>query len=133
MRMLAGAMLLALAIPAVAQEADDPVQWVDPMIGTDGDGHVFPGATLPFGMVQLSPSNTRDGWKWTSGYHYSDTVIDGFAHTHISGAGLGALGDILLMPTRVAGTAAGALDRPGSGYRSRFSWVRRRPSPDDIA
>lgn len=126
MRMLAGAMLLALAIPAMAQDGDDPVRWVDPMIGTDGDGHVFPGATLPFGMVQLSPSNTRDGWKWTSGYHYSDTVIDGFAHTHISGAGLGALGDILLMPTRVAGTAAGALDRPGSGYRSRFSHDREK-------
>ncbi len=126
MKMLAGAMLLALAVPAVAQEADDPVQWVDPMIGTDGDGHVFPGATLPFGMVQLSPSNSRDGWKWTSGYHYSDTVIDGFAHTHISGAGLGALGDILLMPTRVAGTAMGALDRPGSGYRSRFSHDREK-------
>ncbi|MDJ0275660.1 GH92 family glycosyl hydrolase [Sphingomonas sp. 2R-10] len=126
MRWFAGAMLLALAMPAAAQEADDPVQWVDPMIGTDGDGHVFPGATLPFGMVQLSPSNTRDGWKWTSGYHYTDTVIDGFAHTHISGAGLGALGDILLMPTRVAGTAAGALDRPGTGYRSRFSHDREQ-------
>lgn len=126
MRPFAGAMLLALAVPAVAQQADDPVAWVDPMIGTDGDGHVFPGATLPFGMVQLSPSNSRDGWKWTSGYHYSDTVIDGFAHTHISGAGLGALGDILLMPTRVAGTAMGALDRPGSGYRSRFSHDREK-------
>ncbi|MGN6819825.1 MAG: GH92 family glycosyl hydrolase [Sphingomonas sp.] len=117
------------AASAPLPASDDPLTYVDPMIGTNGDGHVFPGATLPFGMVQLSPSNARDGWKWTSGYHFSDTVIDGFAHTHISGAGLGALGDILLMPTRVAGTAAGPLDRPGSGYRSRFSHAREHAEP----
>ncbi|MFA8342682.1 MAG: GH92 family glycosyl hydrolase [Rhodothermaceae bacterium] len=73
-------------------------KYVDPFIGTGGHGHTFPGATLPFGMVQLSPDNPSKGWDWTSGYHYSDSVLLGFSHTHLSGTGVGDLYDILLMP-----------------------------------
>jgi predicted alpha-1,2-mannosidase len=62
-------------------------------------GHVFPGATTPFGMVQLSPDNGTSGWDWCSGYHYSDTVIAGFSHTHLSGTGIGDLADILFLPS----------------------------------
>lgn len=72
---------------------------VDPFIGTAAHGHVFPGATTPFGMVQLSPDNGTSGWDWCSGYNYSDTVIAGFSHTHLSGTGIGDLCDILFLPS----------------------------------
>lgn len=73
-------------------------KYVDPFIGTGGHGHTFPGATVPFGMVQLSPDNPSKGWDWTSGYHYSDSVLLGFSHTHLSGTGVGDLYDILFLP-----------------------------------
>lgn len=75
-------------------------QFVNPMIGTGAHGHTFPGATLPFGMVQLSPDTRIDGsWDGCSGYHYSDDFIYGFSHTHLSGTGVSDYGDIMLMPT----------------------------------
>lgn len=72
---------------------------VDPMIGSGGHGHVFVGANVPFGMVQLGPSQRVQGWDWCSGYHYSDTTLLGFSHIHLSGTGIGDLGDILLLPS----------------------------------
>lgn len=77
----------------------DVTAFVDPFIGTAAHGHVFPGAATPFGMVQLSPDNGTSGWDWCSGYNYSDTVIAGFSHTHLSGTGIGDLCDILFMPS----------------------------------
>lgn len=75
-------------------------QHVNPMIGTGGHGHTFPGATVPFGMVQLSPDTRIDGsWDGCSGYHYSDDLIYGFSHTHLNGTGVSDFGDIMLMPT----------------------------------
>ena len=75
-------------------------QYVNPFIGTGGTGHTFPGATLPYGMVQLSPDTRIDGsWEGCSGYHYSDNRIYGFSHTHLNGTGVSDYGDILLMPT----------------------------------
>ncbi len=74
------------------------VQYVDPYIGSDYHGHVFVGANVPFGAVQLGPNNPTQGWDWCSGYHYSDSLLIGFAHTHLSGTGIGDLGDILFMP-----------------------------------
>ena len=75
-------------------------QYVNPMIGTGGHGHTYPGATVPFGMVQLSPDTRIDGsWDGCSGYHYSDNVIYGFSHTHLNGTGVSDYGDIMLMPT----------------------------------
>ena len=71
---------------------------VDPTIGTGGHGHVFVGANVPFGMVQAGPQQIIDAWDWCSGYHASDTLVIGFSHTHLSGTGIGDLGDILLMP-----------------------------------
>ncbi|MHB8579119.1 MAG: GH92 family glycosyl hydrolase [Ignavibacteriaceae bacterium] len=76
----------------------DPNKFVNPFIGTAEHGHTFPGAVVPFGMVQLSPDNGTSGWDWCSGYNYSDTVIIGFSHTHLSGTGIGDLCDILFMP-----------------------------------
>ncbi|MCU0458164.1 MAG: GH92 family glycosyl hydrolase [Bacteroidales bacterium] len=78
---------------------DDITSLVDPFIGTAAHGHVFPGATTPFGMVQLSPDNGTSGWDWCSGYNYSDTVIAGFSHTHLSGTGIGDLCDIIFLPS----------------------------------
>lgn len=78
----------------------DFASYVNPMIGTDGTGHTFPGATVPYGMVQLSPDTRIDGsWEGCSGYHYSDTKIYGFSHTHLSGTGVSDYGDILLLPS----------------------------------
>ena len=74
-------------------------KYVDPFVGTGGHGHTYPGATMPFGMMQLSPDTRLDGWDGCSGYHYSDSVIYGFSHTHLSGTGCSDYGDILIMPT----------------------------------
>lgn len=74
-------------------------QFVDPTIGTGGHGHVFLGANVPFGFVQLGPSQVVKGWDWCSGYHDSDNSLLGFSHTHLSGTGIGDLGDILVFPT----------------------------------
>ncbi len=76
----------------------DYTQFVDPYIGSDYHGHVFVGASVPFGAVQLGPNNETQGWDWCSGYHYSDSILIGFAHTHLSGTGIGDLGDIVFMP-----------------------------------
>ena len=85
---------------ADTNEQQDVLRYVDPMIGTGGHGHTFPGALVPFGMVQLSPDNPSKGWDWTSGYHFSDDTLLGFSHTHLSGTGVGDMLDILVMPFR---------------------------------
>jgi putative alpha-1,2-mannosidase len=101
--------------------AGDVTQFVRIAIGTGGHGHTYPGATVPFGMVQLSPDTYNHGWDWCSGYHYSDNSIMGFSHTHLSGTGAADLLDFLLMPgTGAAKIAPGTREKPGEGYRSRF-------------
>ncbi len=95
-------LFFAALLPALALHAQTRLtQYVDPFIGTGGHGHTFPGATVPFGMVQLSPDNPKKGtsaWDWTSGYHYSDQNITGFSHMHLSGTGIGDWYDISVMP-----------------------------------
>ena len=84
-------------------EQDQPkgvLAYVNPFIGTGGHGHTFPGATVPFGMMQLSPDTRLEGWDGCSGYHYSDSIIYGFSHTHLSGTGVSDYGDLLLMPSQ---------------------------------
>lgn len=103
---------------------------VNVFIGTGGHGHTFPGATLPHGMVQLSPDTRLLGWDACSGYYYDDTSIMGFTHTHLSGTGIGDYGDILFMPVvgekpLIAGTA----ENPDEGYRSRFSHEQESARP----
>ena len=73
--------------------------YVNPFIGTDGPGNTYPGATVPFGMVQLSPDIGIPGWDRIAGYFYQDSIISGFSHTHLSGTGAGDLYDVLVMPT----------------------------------
>ena len=80
------------------QKSDDLTGIVNPFIGTGGHGHTFPGVSRPFGMVQVSPDNGTSGWDWCSGYHYSDSLVAGFSHLHLSGTGIGDLADLLFMP-----------------------------------
>jgi predicted alpha-1,2-mannosidase len=79
-------------------KAQNLTKYVDVFLGTGGHGHTYPGATVPFGMVQLSPDNGVEGWDWCSGYHYSSNTIAGFSHTHLSGTGIGDYCDISVMP-----------------------------------
>ena len=122
--------LFAPASQATQQHAAD----VDPRIGTGGDGHLFPGATVPFGMVQLSPDTDmpdfKHAYKWAAGYQYGDPTIMGFSHTHFSGSGHSDLGDVLVMP--IAGDVKldpGDQKVPGSGYRSRFDHASEVEQP----
>ncbi len=108
----------------------DLVKYVNPFIGTAGHGHTYPGATRPFGMVQLSPDTRLTGWDGCSGYHYSDSIVYGFSHTHLSGTGISDYGDVLLMPT-VGDVFLNALNNgsPEKGYASRFQHARETASP----
>jgi len=104
------------------QKPKSPVDYVNPFIGTGGHGHTYPGAVVPFGMVQLSPDTKIDDWDHCSGYHYSDSVVLGFSHTHLSGTGIGDYGDIRFMPTTgKLKVMPGSGDNPDAGYASRFS------------
>ena len=111
-------------------DIDDYTKFVDPMIGTDADGHTFPGALVPFGMVQLSPDTRVKTSKGSSGYHYSDSSIIGFSHTHLSGTGEGSGGDFLFMPTTgKVRLNAGDPSKTSEGYRSRFKHTNEYASP----
>ena len=82
-------------LPLLAQS---PTSFVNPMVGTDFTGHTFPGAIVPFGAIQISPDTRLEGWEGCSGYHYSDSLIYGFSHTHLSGTGCSDYGDVLVVP-----------------------------------
>ena len=117
----------------MACTANAQVEYVNPIIGTDGMGHTFPGACVPFGIVQLSPDTDtiphnvngvyqKRVYEYCAGYRYHDSTIVGFSHTHFSGTGHSDLGDILIMPTTgELKLNPGTKDNPDSGYRSRFS------------
>lgn len=110
----------------------DILSEVDPFIGTGGHGHTFPGAAMPFGMIQLSPDqNTKSGdWDWCSGYHYSSKTIMGFSHNHLSGTGWADLGDILVMPTVGKINMLPGTEKNTEGtYRSAFSHDKEYASP----
>ena len=109
----------------------DLTSYVDPFIGTNYFGNTFPGATLPFAMVQLSPDTYNDGWSHAAGYKWPDSSIMGFTHRHLSGVGMVALGDILVMPTVNSETQMepGTREDPDAGYRSRFSHDKEIAEP----
>ena len=107
---------------AQAASIGDVTKYVNIFIGTGGHGHTFPGATVPFGAMQLSPDTGNSGWDWCSGYHHMDSSIMGFSHTHLSGTGGGDLLDFLVVP-RLGDVrlVAGDKRQPDSGYRTPFS------------
>ncbi|OUO22073.1 alpha-mannosidase [Alistipes sp. An31A] len=116
-----GAAIAAVAC-GKAPQSESLTQWVDMRIGTGGHGHVFMGANVPFGAVQLGPTSIPQTWDWCSGYHVSDTTVIGFSHTHLSGTGIGDLFDVTVMPVIGEVTyARGTEDEPQSGLWSYFS------------
>lgn len=122
-RLLFAALLaptLLLAQDTTTWATNYATELVNPFVGTGGHGHTFPGPCLPFGMVQLGPDTRPDPVEWDgcSGYHYSDSLIYGFSHTHLSGTGVADLCDVLLMPL------SGGLTTEPKEYRSRFSHAR---------
>lgn len=123
-----GLFLLVLIFISCKKERQDTLQYVDVMIGTDATGNTYPGATLPFGAVQLSPDTYND--RCCSGYHYTDVSIIGFSHTHLSGTGCADFGDILIMPTvGKQHIMPGTAEDPDQGYRSRFTHDREEAYP----
>ena len=132
---------LSIVYSQQRQYSKTPYDYVNPLIGTDDMGHTYPGAVVPFGMVQLSPetdsvlySNGKgynpDVYKYCAGYQYTDKTIVGFSHTHMNGTGHSDLGDFLLIPTVGAiKLNPGTKDNPDSGYRSRFSHSNEKAKP----
>ena len=110
-----------------AENQQPLINYVNPFIGTGGHGHTYPGATMPFGMMQLSPDTRLEGWDGCSGYHYTDDYIYGFSHTHLSGTGISDYGDVLLMPTNEASFNNGADGK--KGYRAHFSHANETAEP----
>jgi predicted alpha-1,2-mannosidase len=111
---------IILIFVSCQKEQKHLTDYVNPFIGTGGHGHTYPGASTPFGMVQLSPDSRLDGWDGCGGYHYSDSIIYGFSHTHLSGTGVSDYGDILLMPTTGELKLTNGADG-NPGYSSKFS------------
>lgn len=127
---LYGCILGALFLGSCKEEKiqQDYTQYVNPFVGTGGHGHTFPGATLPHGMIQPSPDTRIDGWDACSGYHYSDSTINGFSHTHLSGTGCCDLGDVLIMPTVGNQTYTSKTNQTMS-YASKFSHDNEKATP----
>lgn len=114
--------VLLLFFLASCQQSKELSDYVNPFTGTGGHGHTYPGAAVPFGMVQLSPDTRLTGWDGCSAYHYSDSVVYGFSHTHLSGTGVSDYGDILFMPTTgQVKLQKGSPENRSEGYCSRFS------------
>ena len=118
--LMAASCFLAMTTSGVAKQdyskSEGLLQYVDPYIGSGFHGHVFVGTSVPYGMVQLGPNNIHKGWDWCSGYHYSDSILIGFSHTHLSGTGCTDLGDILIMPLNEIRTPRGNQDDIRDGY-----------------
>lgn len=115
-------------------ESADYTRYVNVFVGTGGHGHCFPGATVPFGAVQLSPDTGVRDWDWSSGYHHDDSTLMGFSHTHLSGTGVGDMLDLLLVPRTgevvlEPGADPEARSKPEGTYRSRFSHADEKGEP----
>jgi predicted alpha-1,2-mannosidase len=122
-------LLLCMLFAAVSSQAQQSfLKYVDPHIGSGGHGHVFVGASVPYGAVQVGPNNINKGWDWCSGYYYADSVCVGFSQTHLSGTGIGDLGDVLIMPF----TGKPRTDRGTQtvlGYSSKYRHTNETVSP----
>ncbi len=136
-----GAIFTQSVLDAPGQRGQNYIRYVNPLIGTQKMGHTFPGATVPFGSVQLSPDTdqqphningvyNKDAYKYCAGYQYDDTSIVGFSHTHFSGTGHSDLGDFLIMPTvGPLQLEPGSKSDPSTGFRSAFSHANERAEP----
>jgi len=120
---IAGILISSLFLTSCTDRKKDPSDFVNCFLGTGGHGHTYPGASLPFGMIQLSPDTRLEGWDGCSAYHNSDSVIYGFSHTHLSGTGCSDYGDILIMPVN------GKAVLENYGYCSAFRKKSEKASP----
>lgn len=121
---------IACLFACAVLHAQSLTRYVNPHIGSGGHGHVFVGASVPFGAVQLGPSNIYKGWDWCSGYNYDDSIIAGFAHLHLSGTGIGDLGDVLIMPyTGEVKLSKGTQENHSSGYSSLYKHANEKVRP----
>ena len=124
------ATIAMLSLLSCSPGGEDLTVYVDPLIGTGGHGHTFPAATVPFGMIQLGPDTRLTGWDGCSAYHYSDDVVYGFSHTHLSGTGCSDYGDILVTATTGEPLLVqGEGDDTSNGYRSRFTHETEKAEP----
>ena len=121
--------LLAAVLLLAACGKDSLTSYVNPMVGTDGHGHTFPGAIVPFGMIQPSPDTRLEGWDGCSGYHYSDDTIYGFSQTHLSGTGCEDYGDVLLMPVSLSSGQSDKSYWSDKSYKSHFSHEKEVAHP----
>ncbi|MFK8010024.1 MAG: GH92 family glycosyl hydrolase [Saprospiraceae bacterium] len=115
--------------PTIKDNVPSLTQYVNPFMGTANHGHVYPGATVPFGMVQLSPDNGTQAWDWCSGYNWISDTIVGFSHTHLSGTGIGDLYDISIMPTQEIVDFSKKVDPKKSVYAAKFSHKNENAKP----
>ena len=114
----------------IEKKKNSLTKYVDPFIGTSGHGHTYPGATVPFGMLQVSPDNGVSKWDWCSGYHYSDSITIGFSHLHLSGTGIGDLADIRFMPiNKEVDLTSKVESRDDIPYKSSYSHLNEEASP----
>jgi predicted alpha-1,2-mannosidase len=129
-QIILGVILLVSVSCSSSEDILRPIDYVDPFIGSGGHGHVFVGACVPFGAVQIGPNNINKGWDWCSGYHYSDSLIIGFSNLHLSGTGIGDRGDVLIMPfTGEVRLDKGKQEYPHDGYLSAFSHDNESAEP----
>src|SRR3954449_9583341 len=129
MRALIIWIVVAILCAGAFSQTRDYTRWVNPFIGTGGHGHTFPGATTPFGMVQLSPDTRGADWDGSSGYHYSDDVIYGFSHTHLSGTGIPDYCDILITPSNGEFSLPAITNPLDNKYASKFSHANEKAEP----
>ena len=122
--------LIIISFSFKIMKTNDYIKYVDPFIGSGGHGHVFVGANVPFGGVQVGPTNFNKGWDWSSSYHHSDSIVKGFCHLNVSGTGMSDLGELTVMPaTGELKINAGTQDRHLKGYASLYSKDKESASP----
>jgi len=129
--LLSGALLASCQLlGGEDNNSDGLTKYVDPYIGSGGHGHVFVGANVPFGAIQAGPSNFHKGWDWCSSYHYSDSIVKGFSHLHLSGTGCTDLGEFLIMPAvGELKIHPGSQEDPEKGYASYYSHDSEKVEP----
>lgn len=134
MKKILKTIFLCVSLPVFSLSAENLTQYVNPMIGTDGYGNVYPGAQIPFGGIQISPDTDAKFYDAAAGYKYNHTSILGFSLTHLSGTGISDLGDFLFIPgTGEMKLDPGTRENPTEGYRSRYSHDREWASPNYYA
>lgn len=122
--------VLLIGFKIQIDKKQDYVRFVDPFIGSGGHGHVFVGANVPFGGVQVGPTNFNKGWDWSSSYHYSDSIVKGFCHLNVSGTGMSDLGELTIMPANgELKINAGTQNNHMKGYSSLYSKDKEKVSP----